>query len=123
MPIPSVDPMPRPSSDDRLLEPLDAQDASYFAASASTASFLCRSIQPQSLLERCQRSGAHFAYALRRSTSGARDLVVVERAIRIRAAVVACQLFERIRRRGLQLVLRQVDHVRAFAFIVVQRGP
>jgi hypothetical protein len=39
MPIPSVDPTPLPPRLSRLDVPDDAQDASYFAASARIASF------------------------------------------------------------------------------------
>jgi hypothetical protein len=39
MPAPSVEPIPRVFRDDFLSVPLDAQDASYFAASARIASF------------------------------------------------------------------------------------
>ena len=39
MPIPSVEPMPPDFREFRLFEPDEAQEASYFAASARMASF------------------------------------------------------------------------------------
>ena len=42
--MPSVEPMPRPPSELRLSVPLDAQEASYLAASARMASFCWRSM-------------------------------------------------------------------------------
>src|SRR5687767_11551929 len=61
MPMPSVEPMPRAPSELRLAEPLEAHEASYFAASARIASLACKSIQP-SVLELTRGGGARFAY-------------------------------------------------------------
>src|SRR5688572_2027984 len=41
--MPSVEPMPLPPTESRLAEPLDAQEASYFAASARMVSLRSRS--------------------------------------------------------------------------------
>src|SRR5687768_12047465 len=123
MPIPSVEPIPRAPSECFLLDPLEAQDASYLAASASTASFLCRSIQ-----DRVYWNGASDAERILptrspRCSSGARHFVVIERAIAVRLPVIAGQLFQRIRRRRPQLILGQVDDVRVFGLVVVERSP
>jgi len=42
MPMPSVEPMPRPPTESRGAAPLDAQEASYLAASANMASLDCK---------------------------------------------------------------------------------
>ena len=44
MPEPSVEPMPFDVAESRFVEPLDAQDASYFAASDRIASLSVRVI-------------------------------------------------------------------------------
>ena len=45
MPMPaSVEPMPLPSRESRFSVPLEAQDASYLAASARISSLRCTSI-------------------------------------------------------------------------------
>jgi hypothetical protein len=43
--LPSVEPIPFDPTDDRFGAALEAQEASYFAASARTASFSRKSIQ------------------------------------------------------------------------------
>ena len=44
MPMPSVEPSPLPSRLSRFSVPLEAQEASYFAASARMASLRCTSM-------------------------------------------------------------------------------
>src|SRR6186713_2586085 len=51
MPDPSVEPMPRPPIEWREVVPLDAHDASYFAASARIASFWVSSMVDEGLYE------------------------------------------------------------------------
>jgi hypothetical protein len=45
--MPPVEPMPRPPRESRLVPPLDAQEASYFAASARISSLLFKSMRHQ----------------------------------------------------------------------------
>src|SRR5688572_24378796 len=123
MPMPSVEPMPRAPSECLLLDPLEAQDASYLAASASTASLLCKSIQDRVYWNGASDAERIFPTRSPRCPSGARHLVVVERAIAVRLSVVAGQLFQRIRRRRLELISRQVDDVRVFGLVVIERSP
>lgn len=47
MPMPPVDPIPLPDSEFFAGAPLDAQEASYFAASARISSFLKSSINTE----------------------------------------------------------------------------
>jgi hypothetical protein len=56
MPEPVVEPSPPEARELRLLVPLLAQEASYFAASASTASFVVSSMKP-GIVRRCASFG------------------------------------------------------------------